>query len=227
MNHYITRDAQMPGYLIFPRALLQMELTAAEVSVYMLLLDRSRLSVQNEKWIDGEGRAFLYFPILELAKAIGRSDTAVKKALRGLEEKDLISRKRQGLGKPSRIYAKLPEDGNEAASPESKDASPAESKDASSPEGKDASPAESWDASPRYGKEASSPWARKLPSNKNYRDKTKESSLPKRPKGPTVEDYERMQRFLKELEKQAEKGPQAPLTPRPPAPSPGRPPSYP
>ena len=211
MNHYITRDAQMPGYLIFPRALLQMELTAAEVSVYMLLLDRSRLSVQNEKWIDGEGRAFLYFPILELAKAIGRSDTAVKKALRGLEEKDLISRKRQGLGKPNRIYVKLPEDG----------------KDASSPESKDASPAESRDASPRYGKEASSPWARKLPSNKNYRDKTKESSLPKRPKGPTVEDYERMQRFLKELEKQAEKGPQAPLTPRPPAPSPGRPPSYP
>ena len=161
MNHYITRDARMPGYLIFSRALLQMELTAAEVSVYMLLLDRSRLSVQNEKWIDGEGRAFLYFPILELARAIGRSDTAVKKALRGLEEKDLISRKRQGLGKPSRIYAKLPEDGKEASSQDGNDASPTASIDAF--------PAESWDASPTYGKEASSPWARKLPSNKNYR----------------------------------------------------------
>ncbi len=219
MNHYITRDARMPGYLIFPRALLQMELTAAEVSVYMLLLDRSRLSVQNEKWIDGEGRAFLYFPILELARAIGRSDTAVKKALRGLEEKDLISRKRQGLGKPSRIYAKLPEDGKEASSQDGNDASPTASSDAS--------PAESWDASPTYGKEASSPWARKLPSNKNYRYKTKESSLRTRPQGPTEEEYQRLQRYLRELEQKSEEEDPSHLTPQPPAPSPGRPPSYP
>ena len=160
MNRYITRDTQMPGYLIFPRALLRTELTAAELSVYMLLLDRSRLSLQNEKWIDGDGRAFVCFPILELAKAIGRSDTAVKNALRGLEEKDLISRKRQGLGKPSRIYVKLPEDGKEASSPESRETSPAEGAN----------------TSPAYGKEASSPRARRLPPNKNYTEKTMESS---------------------------------------------------
>jgi DNA-binding MarR family transcriptional regulator len=185
MNHYITRDTPIPGYLIFPRVLLRSELTSAEQRVYMLLLDRSRLSLQNDKWIDGEGRAFLSFPILELAEAIGRSDTAVKNALRGLEEKDLISRERRGMGRPSRIYAKLPGDGKEA----------------SSPEGKAPSPAESRDASPLYGKEASSPWARRLPANKNYRNKTKESSLPK---GPTAEEYERMKRFLEKLEKQAE-----------------------
>ena len=166
MNHYITRETQMPGYLVFPRALLHMELTAAEINVYMLLLDRSRLSVQNEKWIDGEGRAFLYFPILDLAKSIGRSDTTVKKALRVLEGKDLIFRRRQGLGKPSRIYVKLPEDGKKASPPEGKETSPTESKDASSAEGKNASPTES--------KEASSPWARKLPPNKNERNKTTE-----------------------------------------------------
>ena len=211
MNHYITRDTQMPGYLVFPRALLRLELTAAEVSVYMLLLDRSRLSVQHEKWTDGEGRAFLYFPILELAKAIGRSDTAVKNALRGLEEKDLISRKRQGLGKPSRIYVKLPEDG----------------KDASSPESKDTAPAESRSASPVYGKEASSPWARKLPPNKNYRYKTQEPALRKGPEGPTEEEYQRMLRNLETLEVRAETGGKASLTPRPPGLSPGPPPSYP
>ena len=211
MNRYITQDTQMPGYLVFPRALLRLELTAAEVSVYMLLLDRSRLSVRSEKWIDGEGRAFLYFPILELAKAISRSDTAVKNALRGLEEKDLISRKRQGLGKPSRIYVKLPEDGKEASSPESRDASPAEGRE----------------ASPRYGKEASSPWAGRLPSNKNYGYKTKESFLPKRPERPTEEDYQRMEMILKELEEGAENDRLSPPTPRPPGPSPERPPSYP
>ena len=184
MNHFITRDTPTPGYLIFPRALLGRDFTAAELTVYMLLLDRSRLSAQNEKWIDGEGRIFLYFPILELAGAIGRSDTAVKNALRGLEEKDLIFRERRGMGRPSRIYAKLPGAG----------------KDASPGEGKDASPAYGKDASPAYGKEASSPWARKLPANKNYRYKTKESSLQE---GPTEQEYERMKRFLEKLERQA------------------------
>ena len=219
MNRYITRDTQMPGYLVFPRALLQMELTAAELSVYMLLLDRSRLSRQNEKWTDEEGRAFVCFPILELAGAIGRSDTAVKNALRGLEEKDLISRNRQGMGKPSRIYVKLPESGREAPAPESKDTSPTK--------GKDTCPAEGKDVSPVYRKEASSPWARKLPSNKNYRYKTKESYLPKEPEGPTEEEYERMQRLLKRLEGRAKNRQQPPLTRQPPGLSPGPPPSCP
>ncbi len=251
MNHYITRDTQLPGYLVFPRALLQTELTAAEAAVYMLLLDRARLSMQKEKWTDGEGRAFLYFPILELARAIGRSDTAVKNALRGLEQKDLISRKRQGMGKPSRIFVKLPESGKPASPIESKEASPAESKEASPIESKEASPAESKEASsmeskpasptegkpgspmeskeasPAYRKEASSAWARRLPPNKNYRDKTKELSLPKRPAGPTAEEYQRMLRFLNSLGETGGQGPQAPLTPRPPGPSPERPPSCP
>ena len=210
MNHYITPDTQMPGYLVFPRALLQLELTAAEISVYMLLLDRSRLSVQNEKWIDGEGRAFLYFPILELARAIGRSDTAVKNALRSLEEKDLISRKRQGLGKPSRIYVKLPEDGKDASSPESKAASPTESKG----------------ASPAYGKEASSPWARKLPPNKTTDIKRKNPLYRKGPKGPRRKSIGECKGIWRSS-KVRRKGRQAPLTQRPPGPSPGPPPSYP
>ena len=174
MSHYITQTTPMPAYLIFPRELLKLDLTATELSVYMLLLDRARLSGQNDGWKDSEGRVFLFFPILELAKGIGRSDTAVKKALRSLEEKDLISRRRQGMGKPSRIYVKLPEAGKDASPVESKDASPTYGKDASPVESKDASPAYGKDASPKYGKEASSPWARRLPPNKNYRDKTTE-----------------------------------------------------
>ena len=99
----------MPDYLILPRPLMKLKLTATELLVYLLLLDRARLSFRSPAWRDKKGRAFLYYPIQDLSEAIGRSDTAVKTALRQLEEKDLIRRIRQGQGKPNRIYVKVPE----------------------------------------------------------------------------------------------------------------------
>ena len=109
MNRYLGLGTIMPNYLILPRPLMKLRLTATELWVYLLLLDRARLSFRTSAWRDRKGRAFLYYPILDLAEAIGCSDTAVKTALRQLEEKDLIRRIRQGRGKPNRIYVKLPE----------------------------------------------------------------------------------------------------------------------
>ncbi len=109
MNRYLGTGIIMPSYLILPRSLLKLKLTATELLVYLLLLDRARLSFRSHAWWDKKGRTFLYYPILDLAEAIGRSDTAVKTALRQLEEKDLIHRVRQGQGKPNRIYVKMPD----------------------------------------------------------------------------------------------------------------------
>ncbi len=109
MNHYLGLGTIMPDYLILPRPLMKLKLSATELWVYLLLLDRARLSFRSPAWRDRKGRAFLYYPILDLAEAVGRSETAVKTALRELEEKDLIRRIRQGQGKPNRLYVKLPE----------------------------------------------------------------------------------------------------------------------
>ena len=109
MNRYLGLGTIMPSYLILPRSLMKLKLTATELWVYLLLLDRARLSFRTPAWRDRKGRSFLYYPIQDLAEALGRSDTAVKTALRQLEEKDLIRRIRQGQGKPNRIYVKLPE----------------------------------------------------------------------------------------------------------------------
>ncbi len=108
MNGYHLAGDRMPPFVPFPESLLKTELTMAECLVYMLLLRRSFRSARDDKWIDGEGRVFLYYPIRELAAALGRSETGVKKALQGLESRDLIRRKRQGRGRPNRIYVKLP-----------------------------------------------------------------------------------------------------------------------
>ncbi len=174
MNRLFTADSVMPSYLIYPRALLKMDLSATENAVYMLLLDRARLSARNWNWRDREGKVFLCYPILELARALGRSDTAVKKALQGLEKRQLISRKRQGLGKPNRIYVLLPQEDSRPSPTEEPLSSPTERYGESpyggyapsSPEGAVASPAEG------YG--AASPTAALLPPNKNNTEKTTE-----------------------------------------------------
>ncbi len=245
MNRIFTSRTPMPGYLILPRGLLRLELSATELSVYMLLLDRARISARSEAWQDEEGKVFLYYPIVELAKDAGRSGTSVKTALRCLEEKDLIIRKRQRLGRPNRIYVKLPEGAEAAAAPslaagesegkeaapaegrvsypaESKPSYPAESKVSYPTYGKVSYPTESKPSYPAYGKVSYPQRGRYLPPNKNYREKTKELSVPN---GPTEEEYQRMQRFLEKLEKRAEAAKS--LTPRSPGPSPGPPPSYP
>ena len=108
MNIYRTAETPRPIHLDFPMALLTMDLSATEMGVYMLLLNRSNLSARSPDWADGAGRIFVYYPIHSLAEALRRSEAGVKKALNALEKKDLIARAHQGMGKPSRIYVKLP-----------------------------------------------------------------------------------------------------------------------
>lgn len=152
MNRYLTTATVMPSYVILPRALLRLDLGNTELSAYMLLLDRARISFQNRGWRDGEGRAFLYYPVQALARDLRRSETAVKTALRRLEEKDLILRKRQGQGRPNRIYVKLPEEESWAPAPEGPEASPEEESRAPFAEGPEASPEESGIPAPeRWG----------------------------------------------------------------------------
>jgi DNA-binding transcriptional MocR family regulator len=100
----------MPPHLSLPESLLTEDLTATELKAYMLLLRRSFLSARSPKWMDGDGRIFLYYPIRELAGTLGRSESSVKKALNRLEELELIRRQHQGTGKTNRIYVKFPSD---------------------------------------------------------------------------------------------------------------------
>ena len=109
MTQFLMQDTLIPPYMAFPRFLLDMEqLSETAKILYVLLLDRARLSQKNEGWADEFGRAFIFSPIKDLAETMHKSEMSVKTALAVLEKTDLIFRKRQGPGLPNKIYVKVP-----------------------------------------------------------------------------------------------------------------------
>lgn len=112
MTEYIKLDTTLPLFMPFPKFLMALNINDTAKIVYMLLLDRSRLSQINDGWVDENGNVFIYYTIENLAKELRRSDMTVKTALQTLEQEDLIRRVRQGVGRPNRIYVRILADRN-------------------------------------------------------------------------------------------------------------------
>lgn len=110
MTDFLTADTNLPSYMMFPRFLLDMEINETAKMLYIILLDRARLSQKNEGWSDIDGHVFIYFTIEALAEVLHKSQMTIKTALAVLEKQELIFRKRQGPGQPNRIYVKLPKE---------------------------------------------------------------------------------------------------------------------
>ena len=76
--------------------------------LYGLMLDRMGLSVRNG-WLDDEGRVYIYFTLDDALAMLG---CGKDKAVRLFKELDvsggigLIERRKQGQGRPARIYVK-------------------------------------------------------------------------------------------------------------------------
>ena len=107
MTQFLQRDSPIPRFFAYPKFLLTLDLSETAKIVYMLLLDRARLSMQKDGWQDEHGRVFVRYTIQSLAKAICKSEMTVKNALKALEQQGLIYRQRQGAGMPSRIFVKV------------------------------------------------------------------------------------------------------------------------
>ena len=74
--------------------------------LYGILLKRMELSARNG-WFDEEGRVYIIFTIDEVMEMLNCKNQKAIKLLDELgEQYGLIDRKRQGLGKPNRIYVK-------------------------------------------------------------------------------------------------------------------------
>ena len=109
MTQFLAQDFMIPPYMAFPRFLLdKVQLNETAKILYIILLDRARLSQKNDGWTDEQGHVFIFFPIKNLAETIHKSEMSVKNALAALEKEGLIQRKRQGTGFPNRIYVKFP-----------------------------------------------------------------------------------------------------------------------
>ena len=104
---FLKSNSNLPPYMAYPKFLLKVDISETAKLVYMLLLDRTRLSMKNGDWQDESGRVFILYTIPALAKDIGKGETTVKKALNQLLKQGLILKQSLGPGQPNKIYVKI------------------------------------------------------------------------------------------------------------------------
>ena len=107
MTQFLTCNSYIPPYMAYPRFLMNVDISETAKLVYILLLDRARLSMKNRDWQDESGRVFVLYTIPNLARDIGKGETTVKKALNQLVKQGLILKQSLGPGKPNKIYVKI------------------------------------------------------------------------------------------------------------------------
>lgn len=81
------------------------ELSNEAKLLYAFVLRRAELSRANG-WADEYGRIFLYYPINEVVELLHCGRQKAVNTLRELQYEDLIAIRKQGCGKPNRIYPK-------------------------------------------------------------------------------------------------------------------------
>jgi len=103
-------ENKVHSFYMLPKELLISEkyraLSAEAKLLYALMYSRKTLSEANG-WVDAGGRVYIYFTVKEISEVIGCGCTKATKLLNELESyggTGLIRRKKQGLGKPNRIY---------------------------------------------------------------------------------------------------------------------------
>ena len=112
---FLNRDSKVPAYIQYPRFLIGSSLNETAKLLYTVLLDRARLSIKKPEWTDDSGRVFIHYPISKLAEILHKSESTIKNALSDLERANLILRQHQGIGKPNRIYVRIPAAGKLSA----------------------------------------------------------------------------------------------------------------
>ena len=108
MTDFLTADTNLPSYMMFPRFLLDMEINETAKMLYIILLDRARLSQKNEGWSDINGHVFIYFTIEALAEVLHKSQMTVKTALAVLEKTGAYLPKTAGSRTAQSDLCKIP-----------------------------------------------------------------------------------------------------------------------
>ena len=109
ISNYLTITTPLPRYLPYARFLLDTDLSHTAKLLYTLLLDRATLSQKNN-WVDERGFVYVMFSITALSDVLQCSTMSVKRALKSLENIELIERRRGRVGEPTRIFVKVPKE---------------------------------------------------------------------------------------------------------------------
>lgn len=104
----IKKPLHIPLYMMYPKFLFDLRISDTAKLLYVILLDRARMSAASERWTDPDGSVFVCYTVAALSETLHKGKTAIEDGLRSLEQACLIRRKRQGPGMASHIYVKLP-----------------------------------------------------------------------------------------------------------------------
>ncbi len=112
LEYFYGKEAEQFSFYRIPKALFTDDsfknLSSDAKVLYGILLDRMGLSLKNG-WLDDENRVFIYFTIENIMETMNWGNKKSIKVLAELDSKKgigLIEKKRQGLGRPSKIYVK-------------------------------------------------------------------------------------------------------------------------
>ena len=103
MTHH--QNLGLTSFYILPRQLFDSScpLSLEAKVLFALILDRTDLSIKND-WRDKDGKIYIYYTIEEAQEKLGYGRSKIIRIFKELENNKYIIRKKQGLGKPSRVY---------------------------------------------------------------------------------------------------------------------------
>lgn len=112
LEYFYGNDAEQFTFYRIPKVLFtdhRYKAVSVEAKVlYGLLLDRMSLSIRSG-WLDDDGRVYIYFTLEEAIEFLGFGKDKLVRLFQELDRDrgiGLIERKKQGQGKPTKIYVK-------------------------------------------------------------------------------------------------------------------------
>jgi len=107
MEKYFTKnESEMFQFFMIPKALMNLKykkLSFGAKFLYGLLLDTNSLSIRNN-WVDNMGHIFIYYTRERVMEELSVSKKTAVELFKELSKFGLIEEKKQGLGKPNKIY---------------------------------------------------------------------------------------------------------------------------
>ena len=121
LDFFYGDEAEQFSYFRIPRLLITSPrfngISVEAKLLYGLMLDRMGLSYKNG-WLEEDGRVYIYYTIEEIAEDLNCKRDKAMKLLAELDPDNgigLVIKKRQGQGKPSKLYVKRFTSGEKSA----------------------------------------------------------------------------------------------------------------
>ena len=109
LDYFYGTEAEQYTFYRIPKVLFTdpgfRRITADAKILYGLMLDRMGLSIRNG-WLDEQERVFIYFTLEETMDAMCCGHNKAVSLFTELDKVGLIERKKQGQGRPTKIYVK-------------------------------------------------------------------------------------------------------------------------